>query len=169
MGRRVGECRGDSPAPGGKEIVNNQSSIINERARIRSCRCKQRSKPALDPIGGGTLTCHGSRITNHGFQTTEDAEDAEECIYLRFTLHERPFTDVKPQMDPARPPAGTQYSLAKNAKKASMKRPFNLGDLCVFARDTFTVRKGLSTVVATVWNLIPVVPITQCRIRVHRR
>jgi len=37
----------------------------------------------------------------------------------------------------ARPSAGAKYPLAKSAKsaeKASMERPFNLGDLCVFAR-----------------------------------
>ncbi len=34
-----------------------------------------------------------------------------------------------------RPAAGTKYPLAKSAKKASMKGPLNLGDLCVFARD----------------------------------
>jgi len=44
---------------------------------------------------------------------------------------------MEPQMNPARPSAATKYPLAENAKsakKASMKRPFNLGDLCVFAR-----------------------------------
>ena len=37
-----------------------------------------------------------------------------------------------------RPSAATKLPLAKNAKsakEASMKTPFNLGDLCVFARD----------------------------------
>jgi hypothetical protein len=64
-------------------------------------------------------------------------------------------------MCPARPSAATKYPLAKSAKsakKAPMKRPFNLGDLCVFAR-------GITSMFATVyrpllkiiWKELPVV------------
>jgi len=51
--------------------------------------------------------------------------------------HDRRPTDLKPQMDAAQPAAATKLPLAKSAKsakKASMKTPFNLGDLRVFAR-----------------------------------
>jgi len=40
-----------------------------------------------------------SRVTDHGFQTAEDAKDAEEYIYPRFTLHERHFTHEETQMN----------------------------------------------------------------------
>ena len=49
----------------------------------------------------------------------------------------------------ARPAAGTEGTLAKNAKsakKASTKSPFNLGDLCVFAR-------GITLLFATAYRL----------------
>jgi len=51
-------------------------------------------------------------------------------------------------MNLTRPSAGTKYSLAKSAKSAKktpMKRPFNLGDLCVFAR-------GIASLFATAYR-----------------